>query len=343
MYGRSPDSDDGAELTGRHLMQQFSQQFSQERQPDGGSAPDSPPAAASSKKAAAVGSGADVYVQAGSLPPQPASAAAAAPAAGPGGGGSAAAASPGAREHRHTTEHAGEAYSLPEHAQAAALLGQPVYDLSLSSALPAVPAEPVPSSAKPHRTPFMSDLLHHSHPPGPQELLQGVGSAGPATRAGSEPLPSPGSGAQSASLAEALAQLPGMSPASAGSCAAHWLSDEEEDDAWRQQGAERSEGGFGGGGRSVCGIPAAVYRSLPFSVRNAPLLRVIPKYCESSVWCADASVLYVPVCMPESSSASASRPAHVRPGLVCRSAAHRPPPRRPPARRNPRATRRRRA
>ena len=273
------------------------QQFSSQRQPDGGSPRSSPPSsppsspaapAASSKQAAAAGCR-EVHVSAGSpkQPQSPFAAASVASAAQPGGSGGgccggSGAASPRTREHRHTTEHADEAYRLPEHAQAAALLGQPVYDLGLSAPLAAVPAEPVPSSATPHRSPFMSELLHHSHPPGPQELLQRGGSTGPATRASSEPLPSPGSPASG--LADALAQLQGLSPASVGSSAAHWLSDDEEEGACRQQrgadgGCKASGGGRGGGG-GACGTPAAVYRALPFSVRNAPLLRMIPKYCE---------------------------------------------------------------
>ncbi|KAL4424338.1 hypothetical protein ABPG75_001639 [Micractinium tetrahymenae] len=176
-------------------------------------------------------------------------------------------------QHPHTTASAEEAYTQPEHAQVAALLGQPVYDLDLSGlhvsghaggadgrrpGSPAAAPAVVPSSSKPHRSPFMSDLLHHTHPPGPQERR---GSA-----AEGQPPAAHSSGSATAAAGQAggaaSAPLPGCAGPSGRSSEACWVPEEDEAAAW--------EAAAQGGG--------AAFGSLPFSVRNAPLLRVIPKY-----------------------------------------------------------------
>lgn len=249
--------------------------------------PVSPPAAAGSKLAGSSGGrqAADVRVAAGSPPrtaaPAAAKTAAASERSGGGGGCDSAAASPRSREHRHTTEHADAAYTLPEHAQVAALLGQPVYDLSLSAG----PGSPAASGSKARRSPFAGELVHHSHPPGPQLTM---------ARSSSHPQAVPASPrAPPAVLAEALAQMPCLSRVSVSSSIGHWLSDDEEEEEERdecltkqqQQQLEGESGVEPGSGtlRSHSSPSAAVFSSLPFSVRNDPLLRVIPKYCEC--WC----------------------------------------------------------
>lgn len=261
-YGKSPDSDDCAELTGRHLMQIVHPEC---------------PASPSTAGTPTPGKGGQQQQQDEQQQPQQA--------------GAAAPASPRLREHRHTTEHAEEAYTLPEHAQAAALLGQPVYDRSLNvgpvvvgggSGLP----HPSPFSASPPQHVHLSSLFQAQQQQQPRQQGQeqqqqqeqpGVSSLLAGGRCTSLPLAVPasprGAGA-AAALADGLAQLSGLgSPAGsvtggalAASCAAHWLQDEEAAaEALRREVATH--------GRSV-------FASLPFSVRNAPLLRVIPKYCE---------------------------------------------------------------
>lgn len=168
-----------------------------------------------------------------------------------------------------------EAYTRPEHAQVAALLGQPVYDPALGGlhtrqqpgcaagrlqGTPAVTLAVVPSSSKPHRSPFMSDLLHHAHPPGPQEACgSAAGGEQACVRGGS-------GGAAGPAGSGGAAALPGCAGALVHSGEAFWVPEEE--------GEEALEAAAGGA--------ADAFSSLPFSVRNAPLLRVIPKYCECS-------------------------------------------------------------
>lgn len=176
----------------------------------------------------------------------------------------------------HTTASTEEAYSQAKHAQVAALLGQPVYDPALSGlhasgragstgvCLPSGPgAVPtvVPSSSKPHRSPFMSDLLHHTHPPGPQEQSSSAASGAQRSVFGSCAAAALGGTAGSASPAS----LSGCSEPSGHRGESFWVSQEEEAAALEVA--------------AQAGTPGA-FCSLPFSVRNAPLLRVIPKYCE---------------------------------------------------------------
>ena len=259
-YGKSPDSDDCAEMTGRHLMHIVHPEC-----PSSPSAVDSP---AAHKGGQQQGSQQQDSQQQQQLLLQPADPGAAAPA------------SPRLREHRHTTEHAEEAYTLPEHAQAAALLGQPVYDRSLNECPVAVGGtglpRPSPFSASPHQPSHPGSLAseQQQHQAGEQpggSLLQASG------RSSSVPLvvpASPRGAAAAAALADGLAQLSGLgSPAGSAaggslgaSCAAHWLHDEEA-------AAEALR-------REVAVHGNSVFSTLPFSVRNAPLLRVIPKYCE---------------------------------------------------------------
>jgi hypothetical protein len=166
------------------------------------------------------------------------------------------------------SQQAVDAYSLPEHAQVAALLGQPT-----SGCLS------VGSNSKPFRSPFVSELLHHSHPPGPLEAQQ--------KQAGNL------AAASGMLVADALA-LQRVAPAPSASNETFWLRDD----------------GHGGAGGNGSGSYSAISR-LPFSIRNAPLLRMIPKYCEC--WLSSAPLLQsvalslIPVlviCAPEATVAS---------------------------------------
>ena len=137
----------------------------------------------------------------------------------------------------------------------AALLGQPVHDISLGR---------LDSASKPPRSPFTSGLLHHNHPAGPHELLQGRQHAStlPAGRSGSLPADAPTSPRGGAAAMAALGDA--RAPAEAA-----WLHDEAEAAQQAQRDAQHGSGGLS---------------ALPFAVRNAPLLRVIPKYCERLRW-----------------------------------------------------------
>lgn len=247
--GRSPDSDECGERTGRHLMESFS--FKQSPCRDGCACCERSPAGSPGGAAELRCCGS----QAGLRDAQHGAAASAF--AGPaeqarqqeGAPAAAAAAAGGERDGHHGQHgHGGQGplgahtHTLAEHAQAAALLGQPFFVRALS----------VGSDSMPFRSPFVSELLHHSHQPPPSE-------AGDDPAAPVAPTP-PGSAAGSperGALAGALAQADQAADTPAGSSEAIWLRDGE------REGGSRGD-----------------LSGLPFSVRNAPLLRVIPKFCE---------------------------------------------------------------
>jgi 1D-myo-inositol-tetrakisphosphate 5-kinase/inositol-polyphosphate multikinase len=282
-YGKSPDSDDCAEMTGRHLMQIVHPEC-----PSSPSAADSPAA----HKAEEQLQQGEQHSQQDQQQQQRGEAAEA---------GAAAPASPRLREHRHTTEHAEEAYTLPEHAQAAALLGQPVYDRSLNVSPVVVGGSgmprPSPFSTSPQHSGHFGSLFSEQQQQAQQQAQQqqqqqqqqpGISLLVAGGRSTSLPLAVPASprgAAAAAALADGLAQLSGLgSPAAsvaggslAASCAAHWLQDEEAAaDALR---------------REVAAHGSSVFSSLPFSVRNAPLLRVIPKYYGVAQHCDGRTLL----------------------------------------------------
>ncbi|KAL4431979.1 hypothetical protein ABPG77_000246 [Micractinium sp. CCAP 211/92] len=288
-YGRSPDSDDCSEQTGRQLMHAFcdsgdsgtaSSSRALTAADDSEAAPaEGPPAPCSLREAALAAAAAaerqEQQARQQVAPPRHHSQQ------------QAACVHHEQRQARlqqrqqpawqqpHTTASAEEAYSQPKHAQVAALLGQPVYDPALSGlhastragstgvCLPSGPgAVPtvVPSSSKPHRSPFMSDLLHHTHPPGPQEQ-----SSSSAARGAQRSVPGSGGAAAMGGTAGSAspASLSGCSEPSGHRGESFWVSQEEEAAALEVA--------------AQAGTPGA-FCSLPFSVRNAPLLRVIPKY-----------------------------------------------------------------
>lgn len=231
-YGQSPDSD-CSEQTGQHLMENFHEGMAggSYASPDAGVQLQGSPGAADVRGSEGGSTLAAALPQLSRPPPQQQQT------------------SPGPSveascEHRHMIESPREAYTLPEHAQAAALLGQPAFDRGLS----------VGSNSRPPRSPFMSGLLHHSHPPGPQEQQRAAAAA----------VPSAGSvDGDSGALAAALARMSGLGTVPTVSSEVHWLHGEG------QATSSSSNGGS-----------SANFATLPFSVRNAPLLHVIPKYCE---------------------------------------------------------------
>ncbi|EFN50926.1 hypothetical protein CHLNCDRAFT_141721 [Chlorella variabilis] len=229
-YGQSPDSD-CSEQTGQHLMENFHEGMAggSYASPDAGVQLQGSPGAADVRGSEGGSTLAAALPQLSRPPPQQQQT------------------SPGPSveascEHRHMIESPREAYTLPEHAQAAALLGQPAFDRGLS----------VGSNSRPPRSPFMSGLLHHSHPPGPQEQQRAAAAA----------VPSAGSvDGDSGALAAALARMSGLGTVPTVSSEVHWLHGEG------QATSSSSNGGS-----------SANFATLPFSVRNAPLLHVIPKY-----------------------------------------------------------------
>jgi hypothetical protein len=173
----------------------------------------------------------------------------------------------------------GRAHTAPEHAQAAGLLGQPVFDPELS---------PRPSSSNPQRSPFVSQLLYHSHHlAGPHEKQQkqkpplppvrgsaaANGSSGSSSSSRSLILTSGGSGPRAAAadaeaeaaLADALASLGTASPPSSSGAGAGGQPRPQSQRQLLPSSSSKNR---------------RLYAALPFSARNAPLLRVIPRYCE---------------------------------------------------------------
>ena len=260
--GRSPDSDDGGEQTGRHLLRAFH----------------------SRGEARAAAADCDAPLQEAPDAQEQGQAVAEPPLQQAGG------------EQRHSkagvAAGAAAAHTPPEHGQAAALLGQPVYDRSLLAPPPGTPPASSPveiplasprrgsptallgpplvvrSSSVPHRSPFMSELLHHAHPPGPQEAAAAAPRRATAEAPAAPEVPLPvalarpgvtGAAAVRPGLGRGLPRL-GSAPAGPAS-EAYWVPEETE-----------------------AAAAAAALAKLPFSVRNAPLLRVMPKYCECLGW-----------------------------------------------------------
>eukprot|EP00887_Chlorella_sp_A99_P006763 scaffold3.g6763.t1 len=266
MYGRSPDSDEGAEATADHLMGLFVRPCPVDGVGEGEGAG---AAAATAEEPSGSWhkrrSSTDLAAE-----PQPqredeAAAAAAVqgrqpeqawlpddrqqPAQQPDGA-VAAPASPRQQQQQQRSQHAphgAAAYADPAQAQAAALLGQPAFDA---------------------HSPLVVSLAHSSSAPSPGAGIHRPGSPAASPEAAEPSSPQP----ERAPRREGGAPpLPASPPPLTGEREASWVGS-----AASMGGS--SEGGSEGEGEADGASGASVYHLLPFSVRNAPLLRVVPRF-----------------------------------------------------------------